>query len=289
MFVLLMVCVLLAAVSRSVAIAAGDPMTDQNSVHAVVAGPAPTTPPAITNITQGAVYINSDPVSVNGTCPADTLVKIFKNEVLSGAVLCQNSRFSVQIDLFLGTNTLIVRAYNNLNVMGPESAPVVVSKTIPGINPADFGKQFFVTSDIYYKGVNAGEALNWPLVLSGGQAPYAVSVAWGDGKTDLISRGTEGSFTLQHTYQKPGNGYKGSYDVTIISTDAVGNKSFIHLVSVVGGEQPGIAVSIKQGYDLSGTLRVAWQVMLVALLLVLSFWLGERRELRLLTKGAKTA
>lgn len=287
--VLLLTCVLLAAVSRSVALAAADPVTGSNTVYAVVPGPTPTVAPVITNPTSGMTFTTNDPVTVSGTCPGGTLLKVFKNEVLAGATLCQNGRFSIQIDLFLGSNTLIVRAYNNLDSSGPESAPVVVTKTLPGINLSEVGRQLFVTSEIFFKGVTAGETLTWPLTIGGGQAPYAVSVAWGDGTTDLISRGTEGTFNIQHVYEKSGDGQLGSYDVTVLITDAAGNKSFIHLVSIVGGQEPSVATSIKQGYDWSSTIRIAWLIAAAAIIAVLSFWLGERREIRLLRKQTKTA
>jgi hypothetical protein len=286
---LVLVCSLLAVISRSVALAAGDPVTVNNSVYAVVPGSVPTQAAVITNIPQNSTYTTNDPVTVSGTCQSGTLIKIFKNEVLAGATLCQSGRFSIQIDLFLGSNTLIARTYNNLNEPGPDSAPVIVTKTIPGINLADSGKQLFISSDVYFKGVEVNEQLTWSLIVGGGSAPYAVSVAWGDGTTDLVSRGVEGTFTIQHAYDKAGDGEKGSYDVTILVTDSAGNKSFIHLVSIVGGQKPGVAASIKQGYDWSATLRLAWQIAGVAVLVVLSFWLGERREIRLFRKQARTA
>jgi hypothetical protein len=285
--VLLLTCVILAAASRSVALAAGDPVTLQNHVYAVVPGPTPTQAAVVSNIQQGAVFATNDPVTVTGTCQKGTLIKIFKNEVLAGSALCQNGRFNIQIDLFLGTNTLIIRTYNNLNEPGPESAPLVVTKTLPGINVSEVGKQLFVTSDVYFRGVDVDELLNWSLTVGGGQAPYAVSIAWGDGTTDLISRGAEGSFAVQHRYDKAGNGEKGSYDVTVLVTDAAGNKSFIHLVSIVGGQKPSVAATIKQGYNWSATLRVAWQIAAIAILAVLSFWLGERREIRIFRKHTK--
>lgn len=283
MLILIVTCVLLAAVSRSVALAADDsPVTADSSVYAVVPEATPDTRPVITNVTQGAVYTNSDPLNVSGTCPRGSLLKIFKNEVLAGSVFCDNGRFSINIDLFLGSNTLIVRAYNRLNTSGPESLPVVVSKNISGINLSEVGKQLFITSEVFYAGVKVNETLKWPLTVGGGYAPYAISVAWGDGKTDLISRGTEGTFDIQHNYEKPGKGESSSYDVTIMATDSVGNKSFIHLVSIVAGDEPGVATTIKKGYDLSGALRAAWQITLLLILVVVSFWLGEKRELRLL-------
>lgn len=288
LLVLLLTCVPLIAASRSVALAAADPVTADNSVYAVVPGPVPKTAPVITNIAAGAVFTNTDPVTVAGTCPDDTLIKVFKNDVLSGATLCQNGKFSVQIDLFIGTNTLIVRAYNASNNMGPESNPLVVRKDLPGVSIPASADQFLVTSDIYYKGVSPDSRLSWPLTIRGGQAPYAISVSWGDGKTDLISRATSGVFNIQHTYDKPGTGYKGSYDVTVIVTDAVGNKSFIHLVTIVNGNASSIVGGIKTGYNWSSSIRIAWQLMVIAVLLVLAFWLGERREISIIRRKTST-
>lgn len=287
--VLLLTCVPLIAASRSVALAAADPVTASNDVYAVVPGPTPKTAPVITSIPQGTVYRTDGPVTVSGTCPSDTLVKVYKNDVFSGAALCQNGRFSVQIDLFLGTNTLVARAYNASNNVSPESAPIVVTKELPGVNLVNVGQQFLITSEIYYRGVNIGEQLTWPVTIAGGQAPYAINIAWGDGKTDLISRGVPGIFNIQHTYDKSGPGYKGSYDVTITTTDALGNKSFIHLVSIVAGDKPGIISSIKQGYNWSGAIRASWELMILAMMLLLAFWLGERREIHLYKKRMRTA
>lgn len=284
LLVLLLALIPLVTASRSVALAASDPVTISNEVYAVVSAPTPTTAPAITNIAQGAVYTNNEPLTVSGTCPNETLVKVFKNDVFSGAVFCQNGRFSVPIDLFLGSNTLIVRAYNSTNSMAPESTPIVVRKDIPGTTFTSGSQQFFVTSEILYKGVNVGSTLSWPVTITGGQAPYAISVAWGDGKTDLISRGEAGSLNIEHVYDKSGDGYKSSYNVTITSTDALGNKSFIHLVSIVGGNDPSVVSSIKQGYSWSTAIRIAWQLMIVAGLIVLAFWLGEKRESHILKR-----
>jgi hypothetical protein len=145
-----------------------------------------------------------------------------------------------------------------------------------------------MTSDVRYKGVKVGDSLSWLLTLNGGQAPYAISIGWGDGQVDLISRAAAGTFSIQHTYQKAPLNDKSSYDVTITATDRAGNKSFIHLVTIVGGEKPNLAGSIKQGYDMSGYIRLAWQLALAVTLVVVSFWLGERRELSLLRKKVGT-
>lgn len=275
---------MVASTSRSIALAAADPVTANQSVYAVVEGEAPTVAPTINNIASGTVITSNEPITLTGTCPADTLIKVYKNEVLAGATFCQNGRYSIQIDLFLGANTIIVRAYNAVNTPGPESAPVVVQKTIAGVNIVDASEQFFITSEAYFKGVNPGENATWPITLTGGQAPYAVSVAWGDGKTDLMSRGVAGQFEITHKYQQPGEGFRGSYDVTIMASDAVGRTAYLRLVTIVGGQPAGVVNSIKRGYDLSGAIRIGSQLLGVALVVVLAFWLGERRELMIMKR-----
>ncbi len=280
--VLLLAFIPLFIMSHGVASAdATDPVAGQQAVYAVVPGPVPQTAPTITSPSQNASYQVENPVNVAGGCPDTTLVKVFKNNVLAGAVFCENGHYSVPIDLFLGTNTLIARAYNSNNIAGPESLPTTVTgnASVAAANPnITLSDQFFVTSDILYKGINVDEQLEWPLIISGGQAPYAISVGWGDGKTDLISQGQAGTISIKHIYESAGKGYHNSYNVTVQATDQAGRKAFIQLVSIVSGNQPSVIGSIKSGYNWSTTLRLAWQLMLAAGVMVFSFWLGERRE-----------
>lgn len=289
--VLALAVVPLIVASCSAALAAADslpsPVTEDYTTYAVVPGPPPKTAPAITNISSGTTYTANDPITVIGTCPDNTLVKVLKNDVLAGAALCQTGHFSVPIDLFNGSNALVARAYNANNEASPDSTPVIVRLTMPGVPTnaaANIAGDFFITSDVYYRGVEAGTTTSWQIVLTGGQAPYAVNVGWGDGKSDLISRGQPGALTLQHTYKNPGKGYHGSYNVTVTATDQLGNKAFLRLVSMVSGTQTSVASTVKQGYNLSGTIRIAWQVLGAAILVVIAFWLGERREIIVLRR-----
>lgn len=281
--------------SKEVAVAAPtDPVTMEYSTYAVVPGPIPTTPPVINSPGQGTVVTSNDPVTVSGTCPNDMLIKVFKNDVFAGSVFCTNGRFSVEIDLFPAANALIARAYNANNNAGPDSAVVTVRRDVLGqasdqnLNQSPENK-FVITSDAGYKGVQAGEKLSLSLALSGGMAPYAVSVSWGDGKTDLVSRTQAGSFDVSHVYDKPGEGPQNSYDITVLATDQSGTKSFIHLVTIVSGDKPSVVSTIKAGYNWSNALKIAWQLILLATVVVLSFWLGERRESFVLKRKIRSA
>lgn len=292
--VLLLTFTPLFIVSREVATAAPtDPVTANYSTYAVVPAPVPRTAPVINSPGQGAVFTTADPVTVSGSCPDEMLIKVFKNDVLAGAVFCEGGQFSVDIDVFLGSNALVARPYNANNIAGPDSGIVTVRRDVGGQagspNPATAANQFFITSDVQYKGISTGQKLTWPLIISGGQAPYAVSISWGDGDTDLISRSQAGPFEASHTYEKGGDGPQNSYDITVLATDGAGTKSFIHLVTIVSGNEPTLAGSIKAGYNWSNTLRIAWQLIILAIVIIISFWLGERREAFLLKRKLGSA
>lgn len=278
--------------SREVATAAPeDSVTTEYSTYAVVPAPIPQDPPAINLPSLGTVFASPEPVSVSGSCPNDTLIKVFKNDVMAGTVFCQNGRFSINIDLFHGPNALVARAYNANNISGPDSTVVTVRRDVAaqGVdqNLAIAGlKKFAITADGPYTGVNVGQKLVLRLSLSEGQAPYAVSVSWGDGKTDLVSRTQPGGFEVSHVYGEPGSGSKSSHDITVLATDQSGTKSFIHLETIVNGDKPGVVGTIKAGYNWSSMLKTAWQVVLVTTLIVISFWLGERREAFVLKRRA---
>ena len=291
--VLIMTTIPLFMMSREAANAAPtDPVTEEYSTYAVVPGPIPRTAPVITSPGQGTVFTSNDPVAVSGSCPNDMLIKVFKNDVLAGAVFCQAGRFSVDVDLFPASNALVARAYNANNNVGPDSAVVTVRRDVlglttnPNVVPAD---RFFITSDIQYKGSNAGETLTRQLTISGGQAPYAVSVSWGDGKTDLISRSQAGPFEVSHVYKNAGEGPQNSFDITVLATDQSGTKSFIHLVAIVNGDKPSVVSTIKAGSNWSGALKIAWQLVVLAAVIVFSFWVGERREAFMLKRKIKSA
>ncbi len=259
--------------------------------YAVVPGPTPKAP-SIANLNNGRVFTTAEPVVVKGACQSDNLIKIFTNEVLVGAALCQGGSFQLSVNLFVGNNSLIARAYNANDLVSPDSSPINLQLQLPGTNLNGTGQlntqgapagQFYATSQISHRGASVGETMTWPLSLSGGQAPYAVSIGWGDGKTDLISRGDTGQFDIHHSYDKPG-GNQGSYTIVIKSTDALGNRSYLQLVAIVSGDSHpiGVAGSIKGGSNRSAAIKLAWQAMAVIAIVILSFWLGEKREKHLI-------
>src|SRR5665213_999026 len=154
-----------------------------------IQGTIPSPPPArgatIVVPSNGDVFTNV-PITVSGLCPTGLLVKIFDNNVFVGSTVCVNGSYSLQIDLFSGRNDLVARVYDALDQAGPDSNTVTV--TFNDAQFLQFGTHVSLTSDFAERGAPPGQKLDWPVILSGGTAPYAVSVDWGDGTaTDLLS------------------------------------------------------------------------------------------------------
>lgn len=284
----------LTAASGAVASAANfptpDPVVAGYGSYAVVAGAKPIKP-TITGVANGAVFTTAAPLQVRGGCATGDLIKVFKNEILAGGAYCAGGGYEVPIDLFVGNNSLIARAYNANDAVSPDSATVSVQLQLPGTNLEGVGQlnnqgapagQFYVTSSITHQGIAVGETGTWHLMLVGGQPPYAVSVSWGDGKTDLYSAGASGNFDIQHVYSKATTA--GSYTLIIKATDQAGTKSYLQLATLVAGDAKPVGVlgGIKGGYSGSTAVRVGFQLVATLAVVVGAFWLGERREIRLL-------
>jgi hypothetical protein len=315
------------------------PQQDSYTVHAGVAGPAPKVAATIDEPTSGT-HFTATPIIVNGTCPANTYVSLYRNNFYSGTAICDvDGNYQISTDLFDGANQLVARDFNFTDVAGPDSNTVTVNydaptppptqtgtddgsdattTTTPTTTPSKPAAQGFIvnstpnstaatttqvtplalSTDFTIRGYYVGEESVWQLNLSGGTAPYALAVDWGDGSTDIVSRGEAGLTKLTHTYQKPG-GYEGTYAVKFSATDAAGNQTFLQLLVIVNAHQPSTVVRTSQssGGDTGGagfssgvlhTLRTyVWPTYGSVTLMLGSFWLGELRELRMLKPHLK--
>jgi hypothetical protein len=238
--------------------------------------PPPTDAPTISLPSDGQVF-EEIPITVTGLCTDDLLVRIFKNNVFGGSVMCEDGSYTLQIDLFPGPNELVARQYDNLDQGSPESNKRNVTfqidvPAVPG-SPDEIGQRITLTSNFARRGVNPGQELTWPITISGGRGPYAVSIDWGDGKNELLTRDAAGTWDIKHTYDNPG-----VYKLLIKATDADGLSAFLQVVAIVNGEASD--GSIDGGPTVVKT-KILWQPALITIpLLISSFWLGKKYQLK---------
>lgn len=268
---------LTAAVSVPVFAAPQNPQSGSVGIQGTIPSPPPSRGATITLPTNGQSF-STLPVTVRGLCPGDVLVKLFKNNVFGGSAPCQNGSFSIVTDLFSGRNDLVARVYDQLDQAGPDSNTVTV--TYNDAQFAQFGPHVALTSDFARKGADPGQTIEWPIGLSGGTGPYAISVDWGDGKApDLISQEFPGIITLKHVYDSAG-----TYNILIKATDKNGETAYLQLVGIANGK------STTQNANLSNSktiiiVKVLWWPAAVAIpLIITTFWLGRRHELFVLRK-----
>ncbi len=262
-------------------------------IEGTISTPPPSTGATI-SLPRNDSTFSTLPVTVSGICPNGLLVKLFKNNVFAGSEQCTNGSFSLQIDLFSGRNELIARVFDALDQPGPDSPTVVVNFTTNSVATASRPS---LTSVFAKKGANPKEIITWPIILSGGEGPYAISVDWGDGKTpDLSSQQFAGKFNIQHAYDSPG-----VYNIIVKAGDKNGVVAFLQLVGVANGalSQDNTVTGNASGGKVTGgsnsktasanlstpQVKILWQPAAIVVPFIAStFWLGKRYELLVLRK-----
>ena len=247
------------------------PQSDSSGVEGVISGAPPSRAATIGVPKDGQIFSNI-PITISGLCPNNTLVEIYKNNVFAGSVDCSNGSYSLLVDLFDGQNDLIARVYDSLNQSGPDSNTVSVTFSSP---LAGSGPRISLTTQYSKRGATPGSILNWPITISGGTGPFAISADWGD-KTDpdLMSQTVPGNINLQHTYAQAG-----VYKVIVKVSDANGNTAFLQLVGVGNGQ---IQQSTKSNNGIitnEKTKILWWPIATLFVLAGSSYWLGEKHQI----------
>lgn len=257
-----------------------NPQSGSVGLQGKISAPPPSTGATITLPRDGQSFTTL-PITVSGLCPGDLLVKLFKNNVFGGSVQCKNGSYSIVMDLFSGQNELVARVYDSLDQAGPDSNKVTV--TFNDNRPGG-GSRVSLTSNFAKRGANPGQTLTWPIILSGGAGPYAITVDWGDNKTpDLISQQFPGTFNIQHIYDSAG-----VYNIVVKVSDKNGDVAFLQLVGVANGplsqEQAAGSSGDNGGQTITKT-KILWQPAAILLpLIFFTFWLGKKYELKVLKR-----
>lgn len=267
-------------VSAQVSTPPENPQSGSVGLEGTISSPPPSRAATITNPGNGRAF-STLPITVNGLCPDGTLVKLFSNNIFVGSAECKNDTFTLQIDLFNGQNDLIARVYDDLDQAGPDSNTVTV--TFNDAQLSVFGNRVSLTSNFARKGANPGQTLNWPIILSGGAGPYALSVDWGDGKpATLRSLPFAGPFNIDHIYDSAG-----VFRIIVKVTDVNGTAAYLQLVGVSNGTvaTSGTNSNGKENViTITKTQILLWPSLIAIPLILLTFWIGRRYELLSLRK-----
>ena len=249
-----------------------NPQSSALGLEATVPGNPPTQAATIAIPHSGQVF-TSIPITVSGLCKSGLLVKIFSNNVFVGSTTCSNGSYSLKVDLFSGRNDLVARVYDALDQAGPDSN--VVSVTFDDAQFIQFGTHVSVSSTYARRGADPGSVLIWPITISGGRAPYAISADWGDGNgPDLRTAGFAGTLNISHTYTQAG-----VYTIVVKVTDTNNTSAYLQLVGVGNGQINGSLTNNTPATTITRNV-VLWQPLLVAVpLMLLTFWLGQKYEL----------
>jgi hypothetical protein len=248
-------------------------------VQAVLPGAAPTVGPTIVIPGSNAIF-TSTPITVAGSCPTGLTIKVYSNNVFVGSTVCTIGSYTIQVSLFSSTNDLQAKDFDALDQAGPFSN--VVKVIFNDTTYAQYVSRMTITSIYAERGATPGSELVWPIVLDGGNAPYALSVDWGDGSpSDLLSTNSPGTVNLKHTYT-----ISGVYKIVIKATDKNGVSAFLQLIGQATGQLTSANNSINAG-NIGTTIvykTVWWPTLLMIPMMFVSFWIGKKKQLEDLHK-----
>lgn len=171
--------------------------------------------------------------------------------------------------------------------------PVVQPAPQPTVNPCfDTSKTDTlnpanptIIANCIQRSVFTGDTVTIPIRVTGGTAPYAFSINWGDGLTELKTVLDTDYHNYQHTYKTAG-----IISVSFKTTDAKGITSFLQtVVQVNNTTAPGTTNTTFN--NIASGLSSVWTeapvpLYVAAVTLVLGFWVGDIFQ-RLFTKDGR--
>ena len=76
----------------------------------------------------GTTLSGQAPITVSGTCPDSSYVKVYSNGIFKGVSLCNTDQtFQIQVSLFNGSNTLLAQDFNVTDQAGPVTPSILVT------------------------------------------------------------------------------------------------------------------------------------------------------------------
>jgi len=140
-----------------------------------------------------------------------------------------------------------------------------------------------ISTDYTYKVYELNKPVTLNLQIHGGTQPYALTVTWGDGVISTYVEQTDANFSITHTYKHLETSL-GSIPVKIAAVDTKGDLSSLQVAVIL--RNPSYAATTSNTHPPSSSivarvrpwLTVLWPGYVVVLLMIFSFWLGERQE-----------
>jgi hypothetical protein len=285
------------------------------TVNAVVEAPPLVSGAYILNPTDNKVF-TSRPISVYGECPDDSYVKLTRNGMFSGVAICENGAFQIVTDLFDGNNDLQAQDYNITDQPGPITPKVHVVYNPPagGQNGSTEGPSsgasgtftppssdsyipdesgtanipLLLSSDYHFNVFTTSDDFEWRMQYNTGVAPYLTHIDWGDGKKSTMTVPSHEPFKISHRYSD-----RGYYRIVVTGADAKKRTVALQLVAYIrkpgdpatngnilnpSTSSRGTGNMPQGGGNFRWLVYAALPTYVVVVVMVFSFWLGERRE-----------
>ncbi|HEY4963350.1 MAG TPA: hypothetical protein VIH90_01505 [Candidatus Saccharimonadales bacterium] len=298
--------------------------TMAQTISATVEAPSLTTGAAILSPTDGATLSAQTITVTGNCPDNSYVKLSVNNTFSGVAWCASDNTWLIQTSLSVGQNTLLAQDYNVTDVPGPVTSAVNVSYTEPiasvlppapqpqvtrndsqtaisigsaVANTGDTGLPVVLSSDFHYQAFDSSSDFSWTFDLSGGTPPYILTVDWGDGTNSTIDVPTDPVIVLHHKYANPGY-----YPLLIKTSDAKGSLKTLQLAALIKPVGASGLVNFNTINTLHDTklshqssfssfmgrvkswLWLAWPTYLIVLLMVISYWLGEKTEYQLLFK-----
>ncbi len=302
---LLFAAVVLFVVTQKVAEAASGNI----GVSGVVLGVPPQNPPTIESPSD-KFKTDKNEVKVSGQCTPGLVVEVYRSGTLAGTDICApDGSFEITIILDRGKNTIVARMKDWADQYSPDSGTIsvyYVPRAASGTTGAGGGKPASNTrtgSGLTVRvlppsrSVQENNKFTFKYRISGGSAPYAVSIDWDNNQNNsLQSIKKSGESSLDYTFLEPG-----IYQVIIRVQDSKNNQAMFQTAILVTSKKittPVLQIrsDVCDGPEndlltcaLVSAVNRSWPALIIAGLMTISFWAGERlilvRQRRLVAHG----
>jgi hypothetical protein len=166
--------------------------------------------PVITSPKSGDI-VDGDEVTVSGTAPPGTQIELWnRGKPIASTFADDEGNWSIRLQLTEYAYELVARACLRGVCSNFSSPPVTFFRQSPPVN------SFKIELSNYMLRGNTSKAVVAYFLISGGNAPYRLTIDWGDGSKDTITVDNK-EFNVTHHYKKPGK-----YNATITGTDRDG-------------------------------------------------------------------